>query len=82
MFEFLKSKRFDTAFSFILGFGLIALFKPGCKDGECSIQKAPPYEEVKTSTYQVGNKCYKFEANPIECPSTGVIEPFQRYVRA
>lgn len=80
MFEFLKSKNFDTAFSFILGFGIIALFKPP-QHGDNHIQKAPPYEEVKSSTYQLGDKCYKFEASAIECPSVGVIEPFERYVR-
>jgi hypothetical protein len=81
MFEFLKSKTFDAVFSFVLGLGLMALLKPGCKEGECHIQKAPPYEEVKSSTYQLGSKCYKFEAEPVECPMTGVIEPFERFVR-
>ena len=81
MFEFLKSKTFDAVFSFVLGLGLMALLKPGCKAGECHIQKAPPYEEVKSSTYQLGSKCYKFEAEPVECPMTGVIEPFERFVR-
>ena len=82
MFEFLKSKNFDIAFSFIIGFGLIALFKPGCEEkGGCNIQKAPPYDEVKSSTYQIGSKCYKFAASTIDCPTSGVIEPFQQYVR-
>jgi len=76
MFEFLRSKTFDTAFSLVLGIGLMALFKPGCKDGECSIQKAPPYDEVSKSTYQLGSKCYKFKPASVECPDAGVIEPF------
>jgi hypothetical protein len=81
MFEFLKSKNFDAVFSLVLGLGLMALLKPGCKDSECHIQKAPPYEEVKSSTYQLGSKCYNFEAETMECPMTGVIEPFERFVR-
>jgi len=60
----------------------MAVLKPACKDGECRIQRAPPYEEVNSSTYQVGNgSCYKFKADPVDCPSTGIIEPFQRFVR-
>ena len=81
MFAFLKSKNFDTAFSFVVGLGLMALFKPVCEGDECHIQKAPPYDEVNTSTYQLGSKCYKFEADHVECPSKGVIEPFERFVR-
>ena len=81
MFGFLKSKTFDTAFSFIIGIGLVSLLKPICKGSECHIQKAPPYDEVKESTYQLGSKCYQFKADPVECPNTGVIEPFERFVR-
>jgi len=81
MFEFLKSKTFDTAFSVMLGIGLMALFKPVCQGNECHIQKAPPYEEVKTSTYELGSKCYQFQVEHIDCPTIGVIEPFERFVR-
>jgi hypothetical protein len=81
MFGFLKTKTFDVIFSFILGLGCMALLKPVCKGDACEIHRAPPYEEVKTSTYQMGEKCYQFKANPVECPTTGVIEPFQRFVR-
>ena len=81
MFEFLKTERFNMIFSFILGLGLVSLCKPECRGDECRIQKAPPYEEVKTSTYQLGQVCYQFHAEPISCPTTGVIEPFQQFVR-
>jgi hypothetical protein len=81
MFEFLKTERFSMVFSFILGLGCMALLKPICKGSECHIQKAPPYNEVKESTYQLGTDCYRFEAANIECPKTGVIEPFQRFIR-
>ena len=81
MFGFLKSKTFDIVFSVILGIGVMSLIKPVCKDGECHIQKAPPYEEVKTSTYQAGSKCYQFKVELVECPTKGVIEPFERFVR-
>lgn len=81
MFEFLRTERFSMIFSFVLGLGCMALLKPICHGKECHIQKAPPYAEVKESTYQIGTKCYKFDAATIECPKEGVIEPFQQYIR-
>ena len=81
MFEFLKTESFNVIFSFVLGLGCIALLKPVCEGPKCRIQKAPPYEEVKTSTYQMGPECYQFHAEPIICPKKGVIEPFERFVR-
>ncbi len=81
MFEFLKSPTFNYVFSFVLGLGLMAVLKPGCKGSECQILKAPPLEEVKKSTYQTSSGCYQFHAETIECPKTGVIEPFERFVR-
>jgi hypothetical protein len=81
MFAFLKSKTFNTVFSVLLGIGIVALCKPICKGAACRIQRAPPYEEVNSSTYQLGPDCYQFRASIIECPQQGVIEPFERFVR-
>jgi len=81
MFEFLKTKAFDTVFSFLLGVGCMALLKPVCQGKDCHIQKAPPLDEVKSSTYQIGSKCYQFAVEHAECPDAGVIEPFERFIR-
>jgi hypothetical protein len=81
MFEFLRTETFSMIFSFILGLGCMAVLKPTCSGEKCRIQKAPPYEEVKNSTYQLGGECFQFRAEPITCPSKGVIEPFERFVR-
>ncbi len=81
MFEFLKSETFNVVASFILGLGLMAILKPGCKGESCKLRKAPPFEEVKTSVYQLGSKCFKFDAEPMDCPKEGVIEPFERMAR-
>jgi len=78
MFEFLKTERFSIISSFILGLGLMTLFKPVCNGDECRILKAPPLEEVTSSTYQLGGKCYQFRTQPISCPAGTVIEPFER----
>jgi len=81
MFEFLKTETFSLIFSFVLGLGCMAVLKPICSGKECSIQKAPPYEEVKKATYQLGTDCYQFRAEPISCPARGVIEPFELFLR-
>ena len=81
MFGFLKSESFNMIFSGLLGLGIMVTFKPGCRGGECSIQRAPPVDEIRTSTYQMGDGCYKFHSEVIECPKEGVIEPFERFVR-
>jgi hypothetical protein len=39
--------------------------------------KAPPLKDMKDVTFQVGNKCYQFSVENIDCPSKGVIEAFQ-----
>ena len=81
MFKFLKTDTFDVLFSFVLGVGCMAVLKPMCKGGECHVQKAPPYDEVQKSTYQLGSTCYQFRAEPVKCAESGVIEPFERFVR-
>lgn len=77
MFEFVKNKSFHTIASFVIGLGIAAVLRPtGCPTGICTVQKAPPVEEVTNSTYQLGNKCYQFKTEPTECSGAGVIEPF------
>ena len=76
MFEFLKSKSFNVAFSFLIGLGIMCLLRPMCHGSECIVQKAPPLEEVNKSTYQLGSKCYQFRSVTIDCPKDGVIEAF------
>jgi hypothetical protein len=81
MFKFLQTDTFDILFSFILGVGCMAVLKPACKGAECQVRKAPPYEDIQASTYQIGGSCYQFKAEPVECTESGIIEPFQRFVR-
>jgi len=80
-FEFLKSESFKIMGSTILGIGVMAVLKPGCRSTDCRIQKAPPVEEVTKTTYQIGQTCYQFQTQQMECPKQGVIEPFSRQVR-
>jgi hypothetical protein len=74
--KILKSPGFNTAFSFLLGLGLVALFRPICHGDKCRILKAPPVDEINKSTYQIGSKCYQFRTKTMDCPATGVVESF------
>jgi hypothetical protein len=76
MFKIMKSESFKMIGSAVLGIGIMAAIKPMCRTKDCKIQKAPPLEEIMKSTYQIGQKCYKFKTTPVDCPATGSIEPF------
>ena len=77
MFEVLKTEKFALIFSFIVGFGLVAIAFPVCKGDECIVKKAPLVSEMKTHTYKMGSKCYQFKPQTVDCPANGVIESFQ-----
>lgn len=80
----LKNPLFNIAFSFLLGVGLVAIFRPMCKDStgqptECKIDKAPPVKDWDGAVYRIGSKCYEFKTQTIECPKdkTQYIEAFK-----
>ena len=77
MYEILKTEKFALIFSFILGFGLVAISYPVCKGDQCFLKKAPSPKEMQSSTYRIGSKCYQFRPEVVQCPATGVIEAFQ-----
>ncbi len=76
MYEILSTEKFAIFFSFIIGAAIVALTTPICKGTECYIMKAPPLNEIKTSTYRLGSKCFQFKGEPVDCPANGVIEAF------
>jgi hypothetical protein len=67
MFDFLKSKQFHIVFSFIIGLFLVLILRPTCKDENCIDRKNPSIEEITSSTYQLGSKCYQFKNSSVEC---------------
>jgi len=76
--QFLKSEKYSIAFSFILGVGIMAALKPGCRERDCSIKKAAPTEEVTKSTFQIGDKCFQFGTRSVDCPAAGeIVEAFR-----
>ena len=76
MFDVLKTEKFALIFSFVVGFGIVAIAYPVCKGDECFVKKAPSVDEMKKTTYHIGNKCYQFKPDIVDCPATGVIEAF------
>lgn len=77
MLKFFETKQFHFFFSFIIGVAIMSLFRPLCKGNECRIIKAPPPQEVEKTTYKIGSKCFQFKTYSTDCPSEGVIEPFE-----
>jgi hypothetical protein len=79
-FGFLKTEGFNIAFSVLLGVAIVSLFRAACKGDGCKIVKAPPIDEIKAATYQLGDtECYQFRTQTVECPQKGVIEGFERF---
>jgi hypothetical protein len=77
MFEVLKTEKFNIIFSFLIGFTIMVVTIPICNDDKCILKKAPSIEDMKTSTFKIGSKCYQFKPNVITCPAEGFIEAFQ-----
>jgi hypothetical protein len=73
----LNTPIFGILISFMLGLAIVVVVTPMCRGKDCMIVKAPPLHEVNHTVYHIASKCYKFEAVPMDCPATGVIEAFE-----
>lgn len=76
MVDFLKVMEVPglaTIFSFIIGLGVAAMFRPVCKGPECLIIRGPPIQDIRDAVYQFGSKCVEFKTKPIECPKEGSV---------
>ena len=79
--DVVNDPRFAMVFSVILGFGIASLFRPLCSSQggskECRTYRAPDMKDISDHVYRIGNKCYQFRPNTIDCPSGfKVIEAF------
>ena len=78
LLNFLKDERFSVFFSFVLGVGLICVFRPICSGSECNVSKPPAEQDFDKYVYRMsGGKCYEFKSEIVECPSSGTIEAFR-----
>jgi len=61
LLQLLNDKRFNMLFSFVLGVGIICLFRPICKGSECELNKPPSDKDFNKYVYRMGDKCYEFK---------------------
>lgn len=54
--------------SFLIGFGLAAMFRPLCNSSECIVINGPPVKDVINKVYQMGEKCVEFTTEVVSCP--------------
>ena len=66
--SFLKVPGLAALISFVIGFGIAAIFRPLCKGPDCLIIRGPPVSEIRGAVYQFGTKCVEFIAKAVECP--------------
>ena len=57
--------------SFLIGFGLAAMFRPMCKGPDCLVIHGPPVKDVVDKVYQMGEKCVEFTTEVTDCPTDG-----------
>jgi hypothetical protein len=65
--------------SFMIGFGLAAMFRPMCSGAECLVLHGPPVKDVVDKVYQMGAKCVEFTTEVMECPAekTDIVKTVQ-----
>ena len=66
--------------SFLIGFGIAAMFRPLCKGPECIVLHGPPVKEVLNKVYQLGGGCVEFTTEVVDCPSDSkdIVKTVQR----
>jgi hypothetical protein len=57
--------------SFMIGFGIAAMFRPLCQGSECVVINGPPVSDVVNKVYQMGEKCVEFTTEVVNCPKEG-----------
>lgn len=66
--------------SFLIGFGIAAMFRPVCRGPECIVLHGPPVKDVIDKVYQMGEKCVEFTTELVDCPKDGadIVKTVQR----
>jgi hypothetical protein len=57
--------------SFLIGFGIAAMFRPMCRGSDCVVLHGPPVRDVVNKVYQMGEKCVEFTTEVLPCPTDG-----------
>jgi hypothetical protein len=56
--------------SMLLGFGLATLFRKTCSIRGCYVFKGPSIDKIEGQTFQMDNKCYKYNYSQRKCKGT------------
>lgn len=80
--DLMKSEWFHTLFSLLLGIGIIAILRPACKGDSCTVAKAPPPADWNGFVYRMGDKCYEFKTEVVQCPAAGGPTAIESFVAA
>ena len=62
---------FAAIISFLIGFGIAAMFRPMCKGADCLVINGPPVKDVIDKVYQMGERCVEFTTEVVDCPKDG-----------
>jgi hypothetical protein len=60
---------FAAVVSFLIGFGIAAMFRPLCKGADCIVLHGPPVKDILDKVYQMGEKCVEFTTDVVDCPN-------------
>jgi hypothetical protein len=74
--KFIHTKSGKILASVILGLGLASLFRKICRNGNCIVYKAPPFEDIIGKIFEYNDECYIFEAVAVNCDKTKQIVEF------
>lgn len=80
LLKVLNDNKFNMFFSFMLGLGLVCIFRPMCSGKECQTEKPPISNEFDKYVYRMGSKCIEFKPEILECPVSGAIEAFRENI--
>lgn len=80
LLKMLNDNKFNVFFSFMLGLGIVCIFRPMCAGKECQLEKPPISKEFDKYVYRMGSKCIEFKPEIMECPVSGAIEAFREKI--
>jgi hypothetical protein len=64
----MEDPALSTIISFLIGFGLAAMFRPLCKGSDCIVLHGPPVKDIMDKVYQMGERCVEFTTEVVDCP--------------
>ncbi len=71
VWSYMEVGWFAAFVSFMIGFGIAAMFRPMCKGSDCIVIHGPPVKDVIDKVYQMGERCVEFSTEVVECPKEG-----------